>query len=65
MGLCPCTLLGASAIPRPLACVGAFGPHSRLLSKYHRLLQILLTALVVQEKEEMEKELVQQITKSH
>ena len=65
MGLCPCTLLGASAIPRPLTCVGAFGPHSRLLSKYHRLLQILLTALVAQEKEEMEKELVQQITKLH
>ena len=48
-GLCPCTLLGASAPPpRPLACAGAFGPrypHSHLLSKYHRLLQILLTAL--------------------
>ena len=44
-GLCPCTPLGASAAPRPLTCVGAFGPHSRLLSKYHRLLQILLTAL--------------------
>ena len=44
-GLCPCTLLGALATPRPLTCVGAFGPRSRLLSKYHRLLQILLTAL--------------------
>ena len=44
-GLCPCTLLGASAAPRPLACLGAFGPHSCLLSKYHRLLQILFTAL--------------------
>ena len=44
-GLCPCTPLGVSAAPRPLTCVGAFGPHSRLLSKYHRLLQILLTAL--------------------
>ena len=39
------TPLGASAAPRPLACVGAFSPTSRLLSKYHRLLQILLTAL--------------------
>ena len=44
-GLCPCTPLGVSAASRPLVCVGAFGPHSRLLSKYHRLLQILLTAL--------------------
>ena len=45
-GLCPCTPLGASAAPRPLACLGTFGPHSRLLSKYHCLLQILLTALL-------------------
>ena len=44
-GLCPCTLLGASAAPRPLACVGASGPHSCILSKYHHLIQILLTAL--------------------
>ena len=46
-GICPCThLLGVSAAPRPLACLGAFGPHSRPLSKYHHLLQILLTALL-------------------
>ena len=44
-GLCPCTPLGASAIPRPLVCVGASSPQSRLLEKYHCLLQILLTAL--------------------
>ena len=45
-GLCPCTPLGASATPRPLARVWAFSPHSRLLYKYHRLLQILLTTLL-------------------
>ena len=44
-GAVPLYLLGASAAPRPLACVRASGPHSRLLSKYHHLLQILLTAL--------------------
>ena len=41
-------LYPAGAAPRPLACLGAFSPHSRLLSKYHRLLQILLTALFVE-----------------
>ena len=44
-GLCPCTLLGASAASGPLACVRAFGPHNHLRLKYHHLLQILLTAL--------------------
>ena len=50
-GLCPCTPLGASAAPRPLTCVGAEGPHSCLLSKYHCLLQILLTALIISAKD--------------
>ena len=45
-GLCPCTPLGASSTPKPLACRGASSPHSCLLSKYLHPLQIVLTALI-------------------
>ena len=44
-GALPLYPAGGISAPRLLTCVGAFGPHSHLLSKYHRLLQILLTAL--------------------
>ena len=41
----PCTLVGASAAPRPPPSVGAFGPQCGLLSYILLLLQIFVTTL--------------------
>ena len=45
-GRCPCTPLGASAAPRPLASGGVFDTTCHLLSIYLHLLKNFLTTLL-------------------